>query len=94
MAFNFTGGNLTAPISPPPRRMRVAYTPSQLHVLDAVFHEEPYPNIIQRRVLAKRIGITQDQVKVGCINNIIWPTTPGDDPVFETTPRTWSNLLL
>ena len=52
------------PITPPPQRERFSYTRYQLELLTAIFVHVRYPNSIQKQLIAKRVGITRDQVKV------------------------------
>ena len=62
----FSGGSdLQPPVSPPPPKERFSYTRYQLELLNGIFDDVKYPNSVQKQLIAKRVGITRDQVKVG-----------------------------
>ncbi|WAR19964.1 OTX5-like protein, partial [Mya arenaria] len=52
------------PFTPPPPRERLSYTRYQLELLNGIFLEVRYPNSTQKQLIAKRVGITRDQVKI------------------------------
>ena len=56
-------------MTPPPQRERFSYTRYQLELLNTIYMEVRYPNSMQKQLIAKRVGITRDQVKV-CYHNI------------------------
>jgi hypothetical protein len=43
---------------------KLSYTPYQLELLNSIYKDMKYPNSVQKTLVAKRIGITRDQVKV------------------------------
>ncbi|GAB1608412.1 homeobox protein Mix.2-like [Argonauta hians] len=45
-------------------RERLSYTRHQLQLLNAIFERVPYPNTTQKQIIAFRIGINREQVKV------------------------------
>ncbi|KAL8589731.1 hypothetical protein ACOMHN_027239 [Nucella lapillus] len=47
-----------------PQRERLSYTPFQLDMLNSIFGVIRYPNGAQKAKIAKRMGITREQVKV------------------------------
>ena len=63
MFFMFTGPQ--APVSPPPKRRRINYSKYQEELLLAIIARVRYPNTMQKQVIAKRVGISRHQVKVG-----------------------------
>ena len=52
------------PPSPPAARERFSYTRYQLELLNVIYEKIRYPNTMQKQLIAKRVGITRDQVKV------------------------------
>ncbi|XP_023446166.1 homeobox protein ESX1 [Dasypus novemcinctus] len=46
------------------RRLRVAYTPSQVQELESVFHHVQYPGLSLREELARRLNLTDIRVQV------------------------------
>lgn len=50
--------------TPPPPRGRLSYTRYQLELLNGIYQEVRYPNTVQKQLIAKRVGITREQVKV------------------------------
>ncbi|BFZ07966.1 hypothetical protein BsWGS_11005 [Bradybaena similaris] len=52
------------PFTPPPPRERLSYTRHQLEMLNGIYEEVRYPNSTQKQLIAKRIGITREQVKI------------------------------
>ncbi|KAK3580381.1 hypothetical protein CHS0354_001499 [Potamilus streckersoni] len=52
------------PFTPPPPRERLSYTRYQLQLLNGIYSQVRYPNSIQKQLIAKRVGITREQVKV------------------------------
>ncbi|KAL3873556.1 hypothetical protein ACJMK2_036655 [Sinanodonta woodiana] len=52
------------PFTPPPPRERLSYTRYQLQLLNGIYNQVRYPNSIQKQLIAKRVGITREQVKV------------------------------
>lgn len=62
------------PFTPPPPRERLSYTRYQLELLNGIYEEVRYPNSTQKQLIAKRVGITREQVKVGgmmqCVSGI------------------------
>ncbi|XP_071081467.1 homeobox protein NOBOX-like [Haliotis cracherodii] len=52
------------PFTPPPPRERLSYTRYQLELLNAIYSRVKYPNSTQKQLIAKRVGITRDQVKI------------------------------
>ena len=52
-------------LSPPPPRERLSYTRYQLELLNGIFDAVRYPNSVQKQLIAKRVGISREQVKVG-----------------------------
>lgn len=43
---------------------KLSYTPYQLELLNSIYDDMKYPNSVQKTLIAKRIGITRDQVKI------------------------------
>ena len=62
------------PFTPPPPRERLSYTRYQLELLNGIYDEVRYPNSTQKQLIAKRVGITREQVKV-CVNIYYNPFT-------------------
>ncbi|KAL5009148.1 hypothetical protein ScPMuIL_014729 [Solemya velum] len=52
------------PFTPPLPRERLSYTRYQLDLLNGIYNEVRYPNSTQKHLIAKRVGITRDQVKI------------------------------
>ncbi|KAI8788692.1 homeotic protein proboscipedia [Biomphalaria glabrata] len=52
------------PFTPPPPRERLSYTRYQLALLNGIYQEVRYPNGTQKQLIAKRVGITREQVKI------------------------------
>ncbi|KAL4237982.1 sequence-specific DNA binding [Mactra antiquata] len=52
------------PFTPPPPRERLSYTRYQLELLNGIYEEVRYPNSTQKQLIAKRVGITREQVKI------------------------------
>ncbi|GFO21551.1 homeobox protein ceh-37 [Plakobranchus ocellatus] len=52
------------PFTPPPPRERLSYTRYQLELLNGIYLEVRYPNSTQKQLIAKRVGITREQVKI------------------------------
>ncbi|XP_025103631.1 homeotic protein ocelliless-like isoform X2 [Pomacea canaliculata] len=52
------------PFTPPPPRGRLSYTRYQLELLNGIYQEVRYPNTVQKQLIAKRVGITREQVKI------------------------------
>ncbi len=48
---------------------KLSYTPYQLELLNSIYKDMKYPNSVQKTLVAKRIGITRDQVKVRFLIN-------------------------
>ena len=59
-----------SPVSPPPQRERFSYTRYQLELMNGIFIHIRYPNSMQKQLIAKRVGITRDQVKVSRPDNV------------------------
>ncbi|CAI8006467.1 Homeobox protein SAX-1 (Fragment) [Geodia barretti] len=59
-----TDRNKNLSSSPPPRRYRANYTPSQLRALEDVFAEKHYVNKEERYRLSLEVGVTDKQVKM------------------------------
>jgi hypothetical protein len=49
---------------------KLSYTPYQLELLNSIYKDMKYPNSVQKTLVAKRIGITRDQVKVWNMKSI------------------------
>ncbi|XP_060062427.1 uncharacterized protein LOC132542992 [Ylistrum balloti] len=52
------------PFTPPPPRERLSYTRYQLEMLNGIYIRVRYPNSTQKLLIAKRVGITREQVKI------------------------------
>ncbi|OWF47443.1 homeobox protein OTX1-like [Mizuhopecten yessoensis] len=52
------------PFTPPPPRERLSYTRYQLEMLNSIYIRVRYPNSTQKLLIAKRVGITREQVKI------------------------------
>ncbi|ESO82944.1 hypothetical protein LOTGIDRAFT_169764 [Lottia gigantea] len=52
------------PFTPPPPRERLSYTRYQLELLSGIYEKVRYPNSTQKQLIAKRVGITREQVKI------------------------------
>ncbi|XP_041351088.1 uncharacterized protein LOC121370055 [Gigantopelta aegis] len=52
------------PFTPPPPRERLSYTRFQLELLNGIYGRVRYPNSTQKQLIAKRVGITREQVKI------------------------------
>ncbi|XP_050405753.1 homeobox protein ceh-36-like, partial [Patella vulgata] len=52
------------PFTPPPPRERLSYTRYQLELLSGIYEKVRYPNSTQKLLIAKRVGITREQVKI------------------------------
>ncbi|XP_059163690.1 uncharacterized protein LOC131946780 [Physella acuta] len=52
------------PFTPPPPKERLSYTRYQLALLNGIYQEVRYPNGTQKQLIAKRVGITREQVKI------------------------------
>ncbi|XP_062568388.1 uncharacterized protein LOC134230576 [Saccostrea cucullata] len=52
------------PFTPPPPRERLSYTRYQLELLNCIYNHVRYPNSTQKQLIAKRVGITREQVKI------------------------------
>lgn len=55
------------PFTPPPPRERLSYTRYQLELLNGIYNHVRYPNSTQKQLIAKRVGITREQVKVSVV---------------------------
>ena len=51
-------------LTPPPPRERLSYTRYQLELLNGIYLSVRYPNSVQKQLIAKRVGISREQVKV------------------------------
>ncbi|KAL8612868.1 hypothetical protein ACOMHN_038123 [Nucella lapillus] len=47
-----------------PPRERLSYTRYQLELLNGIFRAVRYPNSVQKQLIAKRVGISREQVKI------------------------------
>ncbi|CAH1792335.1 unnamed protein product [Owenia fusiformis] len=47
-----------------PKRDRLSYTRYQLELMVGIYKEVDYPNKVQKHLIAKRVGISKDQVKI------------------------------
>jgi hypothetical protein len=59
------------PFTPPPPRERLSYTRYQLELLNGIYAKVRYPNSSQKQLIAKRVGITREQVKVSSFSFIV-----------------------
>ncbi|XP_070180372.1 uncharacterized protein [Littorina saxatilis] len=51
-------------LTPPPPRERLSYTRYQLELLNGIYLAVRYPNSVQKQLIAKRVGISREQVKI------------------------------
>ncbi|KAK3092779.1 hypothetical protein FSP39_007141 [Pinctada imbricata] len=74
------------PFTPPPPRERLSYTRYQLELLNGIYNHVRYPNSTQKQLIAKRVGITREQVKIWFQNRRRKDVVNKDKPKTEGSP--------
>ena len=69
-------------LTPPPPRERLSYTRYQLELLNGIYISVRYPNSVQKQLIAKRVGISREQVKVSRLLFLCLPHSPPPPPPF------------